>query len=141
MKADLARKQTECAGLETQAEDLADQVRQLGLTMETARAASTQRDQHQGILLRDAEERAEIATTELHQLQSARSSYSPDQQRMEEILMQNTDLQEQTGELMARVEDMDATHTELRAMNEIVEEQAKLMKCDLETYTMYSPLK
>ena len=68
LKADLARKQTECAGLETRVEDLADQVRQLGLTLETARAASTQNDQHQGILLRDAEERAETATTELHQL-------------------------------------------------------------------------
>ena len=120
---------------------LNDQLRQLGLTLDAARAASAQRDQHQGILLRDAEERAETATTQLHQLQSDRVSCSPDQQRMEEILQQNSDLREQTGELMARVEDVEATHAELRARNATLEEEAKLMRVDLETYTMYSPLK
>ena len=60
---------------------------------------------------------------------------------MDEILQQNSDLREQTGELMARVEDVEATHAELRAMNQTLEEQANLMRCDLETYTMYSPLK
>ena len=39
LKADLTKKQEECAALENRATELADQVKQLGLTLEAARAS------------------------------------------------------------------------------------------------------
>ena len=60
---------------------------------------------------------------------------------MEELQLQNNELREHTGELMARVEDMDITHTELRATIATLEDQVSMMRFDLETYTMFSPQK
>ena len=139
LKADLTRKQVECAELETQAEGLNEQLRQFGLKLETAQKASDHKEQHRAILLRDAQERAESALNQLHQLQSDRSSSSPDQQRMEELLLQNGQLREHTGELMARVEDAEAAQAELRARNATLEKEAKLMRVDLATFSFFSP--
>ena len=60
---------------------------------------------------------------------------------MEELHQQNNELREHTGELMARVEDMQVTHDELRSTIEALEAQASIMKFDLETYSMFSPKK
>ena len=120
-------------------EGLTEELRQFGLKMDTAQKASDRKDQHQAILLRDAEERAESALNQLHQLQKDRSSSSPDQQRLEELLLQNGELREHTGELTARVEDAEAANAELRARNATLEKEAKLMRVDLATFSFFSP--
>ena len=116
-------------------------MRQLGLTMAAARAASEQRNRQLEVLVREAEEKAEAKAAELRQLQNARQSDTPDQQRMEELHLQNNELREHTGELMARVEDMEVTHAELWSTIEALEDQSSIMRFDLETYTMFSPQK
>ena len=106
--------------------------------MTEAQKASDHLEEHRAILLRDAEERAASALKQLLQLQKDRSSTSPDQQRLEELEIQNAELREHTGELMARVEDAEAAHAEVLVRNEQLEEDAKNLKIDLETFSFFS---
>ena len=138
LKAELARKQTMCADLETQAEGLNEELRQFGLRMTEAQKASDHLEEHWAILLRDAEERAAASLSQLLQLQANRSCASPGQQRVEELEIQNAELREHTGELMARMEDAETAHAEVLVKNEQLEKEAKNLKVDLETYMYFS---